>query len=322
MLDLGPQMLDPLDPVPVLVVPGLQRPEAPIYSGDLLLDFFDLLLRPRVAVHILAQAPELNLELEPAALQAVDLFRLGVELHAHHRTRFVHQVDGLVWEKARGDVPIRKLTRNNQSSVVDSHAVMCLIPLLQAAEDRDGVRDGRFFDLNHLKPSLQRSILLDVLPILVQGSGAYTPKQAPGERRLEQVCSVHAPFGSPCPDQQVELIDEENNLPVRVLHLLEHAFQPLLELALVLGAGNQGAHIQTENLALFQRLRYVASQNPLGQTLNYCSLTHSRLADETGVVLGPPRQHLHQPAYLLLSPDHRVQPPCASLGYKVFAVLG
>jgi hypothetical protein len=43
-----------------------------------------------------------------------------------------------------------------------------LVALLQPAQDRDRVGDRRLPDEDRLKPSFQRSVLLDVLPVLVQ----------------------------------------------------------------------------------------------------------------------------------------------------------
>ena len=56
-----------------------------------------------------------------------------------------------------------------------------------------------------------------------------------------------------------------------------------------------------------QRLRHVAVDDAQRQSLDDGGLAHAGLADQHGVVLGPPRQYLDGAAYFLIAPDHRVQ---------------
>jgi len=44
----------------------------------------------------------------------------------------------------------------------------------------------------------------------------------------------------------VELIHEEDHLPRSVLHLLQHALEPLLKIPLEFGASDEGTHIEAE----------------------------------------------------------------------------
>ena len=70
----------------------------------------------------------------------------AVDFHAQAGARFVDEVDRLVGQEAVGDVAIRKHRRGHQGGVLDAHAVMDLVPLAQAAQDRDGVLDRRLAD--------------------------------------------------------------------------------------------------------------------------------------------------------------------------------
>ena len=67
--------------------------------------------------------------------------RHGVDLGAQLGRRLVHQVDGLVGQEAVGDVAVGQHRRRHQGRVLDAHAVVALVALLQAAQDRDGVLD-------------------------------------------------------------------------------------------------------------------------------------------------------------------------------------
>ena len=44
-----------------------------------------------------------------------------------------------------------------------------------------------------------------------------------------------------------------------------------------------------------------------GQPLDHRGLAHPGIADEDGVVLAPPPEDLHEPAGLVVAPDHRIQ---------------
>ncbi len=111
---------------------------------------------------------ELDLELAHAPIGLVQLHGRGVDLHAESRRRLVHEVDRLVGEKAVGDVTIREHRSRDERRVTDLDAVVRLVALLQAAQDRDRVGDRRLPDEDRLEPPFERGVLLDVLAVLVQ----------------------------------------------------------------------------------------------------------------------------------------------------------
>ena len=67
-----------------------------------------------------------------------------------------------------GDVAIGEHGGRDERGVADAHAVMRLVALLQPAQDRDRVRDGRLADEDRLEAPLERGVLLDVLAVLVE----------------------------------------------------------------------------------------------------------------------------------------------------------
>ncbi len=66
---------------------------------------------------------------------------------------------------------------------------------------------------------------------------------------------------------------------------------------------------------------HVAADDALGQALDDGRLADARLADEDRVVLGPARQHLDDPADLVVPADDRVELARARLDGQVAAVL-
>ena len=89
--------------------------------------------------------------------------------------------------------------------------------------------------------------------------------------------------------------------------LLQHGLEPLLELAAVLGPGDQRPHVEGDDALVLQPLGHVAADDPLGQPLDDGGLADAGLADQHRVVLGPPAQHLDDAADLLVAADDRVE---------------
>ena len=150
-----------------------------------------------------------------SAVDVVQLRGLAILLDAQTRRRFVDQVDRLVGQETVGDVAIRQRRGRDHRGVGDAHAVMRLVRLLQAAQDRDRVLDGRLADENRLEAPLQRRILLDVLAVFVERGRADAVQLAARQRRLEQVARVHRAFGLAGADEGVQLVDEQDDLALR-----------------------------------------------------------------------------------------------------------
>ena len=100
--------------------------------------------------------------------------------------------------------------------------------------------------------------------------------------------------------------------PAGLADLGQHRLQPLLELAAVLGAGQQRAHVQRPHAAVLQALGHVTRGDALGQALDDRGLADAGLADQHRVVLGAAGEHLDHTAHLLVAPDHRIE--LAALG--------
>src|SRR5947208_350461 len=75
--------------------------------------------------------------------------------------------------------------------------------------------------------------------------------------------------------------------------LLEDLLQPLLEVTAVAGTGDQRAEVEGVELLVLQGLRDLAADDLLGQALDDGGLADAGLADEHRVVLGAPREDLH-----------------------------
>ena len=105
----------------------------------------------------------------------------------------------------------------------------------------------------------------------------------------------------------MELIDEQDDLAFGLLDFLEYSLQAVLELAAVLGAGDQRAHVELDEVAVAQGARHVAGHDTLSDALDDGRLADARLTDEHGVILGAAGQDLNGTADLVGTADDRVE---------------
>ena len=307
-LRLHPQLVDAArdlaDPVERTLLLGPARGEL----GVALLRVRELALdRLAHLGRLLAHRRELDLELAHGPVGLVELERRAVDLHLQPRSSLVDEVDRLVGQLPVGDVAVGEHGSGHERGVADADAVVRLVLLLQAAQDRDRVGDRRLADEDRLEAALERGVLLDVLAVLVERRRADRAQLPAREHRLEQVRGVDGALGRAGADDRVQLVDEEDDVALGVLDLGEDGLEPLLELAAVLRAGEQRADVERPDALALQALRHVAGDDALGQALGDRRLPDARLADQHRVVLRPAREHLDDAPDLLVAPDDRVE---------------
>ncbi len=199
---------------------------------------------------------------------------------------------------------------------------MDLVLLLQAAQDGDGVLHRGLAHQHRLEAALQGGILLDVFAILVQGGGTDGAQLAASQSRLQHVARIQRRIAAGAgTHDSVQLVDEQDDVAISLLHLTQHVLQTVLELAAVLRAGHHRTQIERDDLAILQRRGHVAGHDALGQTLDDSGFAGAGLADEHRVVLRTARQHLNGTANLLVTADNRIELALAGLLGEVLAVL-
>ena len=118
------------------------------------------------------------------------------------------------------------------------------VAFLETTQNGDGVFDGRFADKHLLEAALERGILLNELTIFVEGGGSDESQLAASEHWLKHVGSGHGSLATTGTHERVELVDEGDDLSVRVVDFFEHSLKALFKFASVLRTGNQGADVE------------------------------------------------------------------------------
>mmetsp|Transcript_88732 Transcript_88732/g.173546 ORF Transcript_88732/g.173546 Transcript_88732/m.173546 type:complete len:216 (-) Transcript_88732:280-927(-) len=119
----------------------------------------------------------------------------------------------------------------------------------------------------------------------------------------------------------MHLVNEEDDLALRRLHLLQHRLEALLELPAVLCAAHQCAEVQRNDTATLQVLGHIAPHDPAREALDDASLADAGVPDQDGVVLRAPRQYADHAPDLLVPADDGVKLAGLGGGHKVRAVL-
>src|SRR3954462_3232379 len=113
---------------------------------------------------------------------------------------------------------------------------MLLVLLAQPFQNLDGLVDRRWFDDDGLEATLEGTVLLDVLAILIQSRRTDALQLTTRKRWLEHVAGIDRTFGSARTHERVQLVDEQDDVLV-LGDLVHDRLEALFELAAVLGSG-------------------------------------------------------------------------------------
>ena len=202
---------------------------------------------------------------------------------------------------------MRQRGGSDDRRVRDLHLVVHFVALLEAAQDRDRVLNRGLVHQYLLEATLQCRVFLDVLTVLVEGGRADAVELAARKRGLKHVAGVHRAVSLTGADHRVQLVDEQDDLALLFGEFIQDTFQPLLEVAAVLGAGDQRAHVERKNSLPAQPFRNLAVDYPQREALDDGGLAHARFADKHRIVLGAPLEHLDGAADLVVATDNRIQ---------------
>ena len=196
----------------------------------------------------------------------------------------VQQVHGLVRQKPFRQIPAGQIHRRGNGFVGDFNAVMLFQPRPQALENLPGLLPCGFRHRHLTEPAVQSGVLLDVLAVFLQGSGADDLNLSAAQGGLQQIGGVNGPLSGAGPHNGMEFINKENHVAYPA-HFGNQIPNALFKLAPVLGPGDDAGHIQGHKPFTPQNLRHLSQGQPLGQALHNGRLAHAGLANKGRVVL-------------------------------------
>ena len=119
----------------------------------------------------------------------------------------------------------------------------------------------------------------------------------------------------------MQLVDEQNDLPLCLLDLFKDGLQAVLELAAVLRTGQHRPEVERYKFFVLKGFRDVARDDPLREALDDRRFTNAGFADQNRVVLGPAGKDLDRAADLVVSADDRIELAFAGSFGKVLSVF-
>ena len=239
---------------------------------------------------------------------------------ANTGTGLVQQVDGLVGQETVGDEASGQGGGGADGGVGEFHVVVVFVVALDTHENVDGLVAVGLFNPDGLQAAFQCRVAFHVLAVVVQSGGANALDLATGQRRLEDVGGVHCALGGPGADQGMDFVNEQDAV-AGGLDLFDYLLEAFLELAAVLGAGYQGAHVESYQALALEGVGDYAGVDLLGQSLDDGGLAYAGFAHQDRVVLGAAAEDLDHPLDFRISAHHRVQLAVAGCVGEVDAQL-
>ena len=240
---------------------------------------------------------------------------LGRGQDALGRTGLVDHINGLVGQVAVVDVLGREFGRGLQRAQGVFHAVVLFKARLQAFEDVHGFLHRGLEHIDFLEAARERGVFFENAAVLGEGGGTDALELPAGERGLEQVGCIERAAGSrTSPNEGVDLVDEQDRMG-SALQGLDDAFQALLEVAAVFGAGQQCAHVQRIHDGFAQNVGHFVLGDAPSQALGDGGFAHAGLAHQERVVFAAAAQDLDGALHLELTTNERVD--LAVLGHLV-----
>ena len=198
---------------------------------------------------------------------------------------------------------------------------MVLVALFQSTKNGDGTQLVGLVYHHRLETTLQRFVFLKIFLILIECRGTDSPQFATGQRRLQDVGSIHGALTSAGTYQRVNLIDEQDDAAFALGHFLDDSLQSFFKLSFILGTGNKRSHVEREQLFVLQVFGHVAPHNALGQSLHDGRLSCSRLTYQDRIVFRTAAQYLQQPPNLIVAADDRIEFSGTCLGHQILSIL-
>ena len=119
----------------------------------------------------------------------------------------------------------------------------------------------------------------------------------------------------------MQFVEEGDDLAIRLLDLVKHSFEPLLELAAVFRPGDHRTEVERHNSLCLESLGDVTVGDATRQAFDDRSLADTGLTNQDRVVLGPAGQDLDHTTDLIVTTDDGVELAFSRDGGEIAAVL-
>ena len=211
--------------------------------------------------------------------------------------------------------------------------MVMLVAVLDVTQYLECLIESGGLHLDLLETTLQGSVLLYRVTILVEGCGSDALYCSTSQCRLHDICSIHRTRCRTGSDDGVYLVDKHYHVGVG-LYLFHQGLQTLLKLSAIFRASYYSRHVEGVDTFAEEHRRGTVVGYLLCKALYDSTLTNAWLTYQYGVILFSAPQDLYHSLYLLLtaytgvefSVESCLSEVCAEgvehWGLRVFFLLG
>ena len=181
------------------------------------------------------------------------------------------------------------------------------IAVFQSTQNWNRIFYRRLLYHYRLETTFQSCIFFNIHTVLIQCCSTDTVQLTTSQHRFQHIACIQSAICLTGTNNGMQLINEQNDLSIAVLHIIQYGFQTFLKFTSVFCAGYQCTHIQCKNLLILQSLRYITFYNTLCQPFHHGGLTDTGFTDQYRVVLRFTGQDTYHVTDLTVSSDDRIQ---------------
>ena len=185
---------------------------------------------------------------------------------------------------AIADVTLGQLHTGIYGVISVVHIVVLFVTFFDIHKDIDGLLRGGGINHNFLEPAFQGTIFFDMLSVFVKGSGTNTLYLTPGKCRFQHIGRIQRTCSPACSNDGMNLIDEQYDGGI-FCQFIKDRFHALLKLSPVLGSGNNGGQIKSNNALVKQYTTHFTLNNPQCKSFGNGRFTYTWFTDQDRVVL-------------------------------------
>ena len=178
--------------------------------------------------------------------------------------------------------------------------MVMLVAVLDVTQYLECLIESGGLHLNLLETTLQGSVLLYRVTILVEGCGSDALYCSTGQCRLHDICSIHRTRCRTGSDDGVYLVDKHYHVGVG-LYLFHQGLQTLLKLSAILRTCYYSRHVEGVDTLAEEHRRGAVVSYLLGKALYDSTLSYTRLTYKYRIILLSATQYLYHSLYLLLT---------------------
>ena len=144
---------------------------------------------------------------------------------------------------------------------------------------------------HRLKTAFERTVLFNILSVLIKGSGSNNLKLSSGQSGLKHISGVHCSFAVSGSHEIVNLINKQKYVS-RVFYLVYKGLHPAFKLTSKLCSGHKSGKIQKIYFLSPEPKGHVIIDKFLSNSLRDGSFSHTGLTNKARIVFGTTGKYL------------------------------